>query len=103
MLSPDTQIPANPTTIPGSAGREIVRFSMLFGHFRGAEDPVLKRAMDTQIAYGERWGYETHILRRQIQGKDEYGDVVFSKPLFMLSFIIAELAKPEEHRAKWIL
>lgn len=90
---------------PESKAREIIQISMLFGNHRGVNDEVFERSLDTHLSYGERWGYETHVLRHQLSGRndDDFGDLVFSKPLYMLSFLITELTKPEEERAKWVL
>jgi len=76
----------------------------------GSEQEMYERALETHYAHGERWGYSTHVLQQDIVGSED-GNVsragqwktgVFKKPLYLLSLVVAELAKPEEERAEWI-
>ena len=77
----------------------------------GPEHEVYERALKTHLAHAERWGYETHILREDIVGSGKSGrdskghwqSGVFKKPLYLLSLVINELAKPREERAEWIM
>lgn len=77
----------------------------------GPEHEVYERALKTHLAHAERWGYETHILREDIVGSGKSGrdskghwqSGVFKKPLYLLSLVINELAKPSEERAEWIM
>ena len=77
----------------------------------GPEHDVYERALKTHLAHAERWGYETHILREDIvgsgkSGRDSKGHWqagVFKKPLYLLSLVINELAKPREERAEWVM
>ena len=77
----------------------------------GPEHEVYERALKTHLAHAERWGYETHILREDIVGSGKSGrdskghwqSGVFKKPLYLLSLVINELAKPKEERAEWIM
>lgn len=77
----------------------------------GSEHDMYEHALKGHLAHGERFGYETHVLREDIVGTGENGrDTdgrwkagVFKKPLCLLSLIINELAKPEEQRAEWIV
>ena len=61
------------------------------------------RSMATHVEYGRRWGYPTHVLRQDLSGKGEWRDLLFCKPLYMLSLTIAEMAKPEDERAEWLV
>lgn len=76
------------------------------------EHDAYETALKIHLAHGERWGYKTHVLRQNIigtpdtNGRDEKGEWksgVFKKPLYLLSFLINELAKPEKERAEWIM
>jgi len=62
-----------------------------------------ERCMSTHTAYGTRLGYPTHILRQDVVGKGEMIDLMFSKPLYMLSLAVAEMAKPASERAEWLV
>jgi hypothetical protein len=79
---------------------------------KGPEHDVYERVLKLHLAHGERWGYTTHVLRQDIVGSaDDNGrniDVhwksgVFKKPLYLLSLVINQLAKPAEERAEWIV
>lgn len=77
----------------------------------GSEHEMYERALKTHLAHAERWGYETQILREDIVGSGKSGrdskghwqSGVFKKPLYLLSLVINELAKPTEERAEWIM
>ena len=45
---------------------------MLFGSGEKGEDMLYERAMRTHIQHGERWGYTSHILRKDIVGKGDW-------------------------------
>ena len=66
-------------------------------------DALDERCMATHIEYGKRWGYPTHVLREDVRGKGEWRELVFSKPLYMLSLAVAEMAKPTDERAEWLV
>ncbi|KAK4691547.1 hypothetical protein P7C71_g5476, partial [Lecanoromycetidae sp. Uapishka_2] len=76
------------------------------------EQAAYESALEIHLTHGERWGYETHVLRQNIIGtpetngmdaKGEWKGGVFKKPLYLSSLVINELAKPEDERAEWIL
>jgi len=78
----------------------------------GPEHDVYERALKLHLAHGERWGYTTHVLRQDIVGdaeengrniKGHWKSGVFKKPLYLLSVVINELAKPADERAEWIM
>ncbi|CAF9918830.1 hypothetical protein IMSHALPRED_004429 [Imshaugia aleurites] len=66
-------------------------------------DALDARCMATHLEYGKRWGYPTHILRQDLSGKGEWRDLLFCKPLYLLSLTIAEMAKPPDERAEWLV
>lgn len=61
------------------------------------------RCMATHLDYGVRWGYPTHILREDVRGKGQWRELLFSKPLYMLSLAVSEMAKPADERAEWLV
>lgn len=66
-------------------------------------DALDERCMSTHLEYGKKWGYPTHILREDVKGKGQWNELLFSKPLYMLSLTIAEMAKPVDERAEWLV
>lgn len=66
-------------------------------------DALDERCMATHLEYGKRWEYPTHILREDVKGKGHWNELLFSKPLYMLSLTIAEMAKPVDERAEWLV
>lgn len=77
----------------------------------GADHEMYERALKTHYAHGDRWGYSTHVLHQDIVGSTDAGisrlgqwkTGVFKKPLYLLSMVVNELAKPAEDRAEWIV
>ena len=53
-------------------GPRIRQASMLFGSGEKGEDALYERAMRTHIKHGQRWGYTSHILRKDIVGKGDW-------------------------------
>ena len=84
----------------GNAGPKIRQVSMLFG---GSPNEVDDQSLNTHIEHGKRWGYPTHILRQNIIDSDNWLEFCFSKPSYMLSLVINEMAKPEDERAEWLV
>ena len=62
----------------------------------GATNPVYERALLTHTAHNERHGYLMYVLRQTIL------DDVWTKPAFILSLLLDELAKPEDQRLEWL-
>lgn len=66
-------------------------------------DALDERCMATHLDHGRRWGYPTHILREDVRGKGQWRQLLFSKPLYMLSLAVAEMAKPVDERTEWLV
>ena len=79
----------------GNAGPRIRQMTMLFG---SSPNEVDEQSLNTHIEHGKRWGYPTHILRRNIIDSEDWLEFCFSKPLYMLSVLLSEMAKPEDER-----
>lgn len=62
-----------------------------------------ERCMNTHLEYGRKWGYPSHILREDVRGKGQWRELIFSKPLYMLSLAVLEMAKPADERAEWLV
>ena len=62
-----------------------------------------ERCMNTHLEYGRKWGYPSHILREDVRGKGQWRELIFSKPLYMLSLAVVEMAKPADERAEWLV
>lgn len=59
--------------------------------------PMYERAVRTHEAHDRMHGYPLHVLRQSML------DDVWSKPAYVLSLILRELAKPESERLQWLL
>ena len=81
--------------------------------FRNDSDQnVHEQVLKLHVAHGDRWNYTTHVLRhdliQSVEEDDRSGEWngnagVFKKPLYLLSLVINELAKPSDERAEWIV
>lgn len=58
-------------------GPRIRQASMLFRGGEEGEDAIYERAMRTHLLHGKRWGYPSHILRKDVVGKGEWKVVVW--------------------------
>ncbi|KAF2212554.1 glycosyltransferase family 34 protein, partial [Cercospora zeae-maydis SCOH1-5] len=56
-----------------------------------------ERAIRTHERHDREHGYRLHILRQQLL------DDVWSKPAYILSLLLRELAKPDSERLEWLL
>lgn len=56
-----------------------------------------ERAIRTHERHNKEHGYRLHVLRQRIM------DDVWSKPAYILSLLLRELAKPESERLDWLL
>lgn len=86
----------------GEFGPKIRQVSMLFGN-RGAPNEIDEESFNTHTEHGKRWGFPTHILRQNVTGSDDWLELCFSKPSYMLSLLISEMAKSEDERAEWLV
>lgn len=73
---------------------------MLFG---GSPNEIDEQSLDTHIEHGKQWGYPTHILRQNVIDSADWHESCFSKPSYMLSILISEMAKPKDERAEWLV
>ncbi|TKA58768.1 hypothetical protein B0A49_12021 [Cryomyces minteri] len=88
--------PTDQLVDPGSsfAGerQRIGKCTVIFGDNR-----VYERALRTHETHNKMHGYPLHILRQNIL------EDVWTKPAYILSLILRELAKPEAERLQWLL
>ncbi|RDW64042.1 hypothetical protein BP5796_10544 [Coleophoma crateriformis] len=63
----------------------------------GGCNPTYERALRTHEEHSERMGHPMFVLREKILSG------LWSKPAYILSIILAELALPPEERLKWLL
>ena len=85
-----------------SKGRrpKILQATMMFGDkYLGLNERTLR----SHTEHAKRWGYENHILRREIVGAGQWDKFIFSKILLLLKLIIKELERPREERAEWVV
>ena len=90
--------------LSGGVRPKIRQVSMLvYNSTNATNDALDERCMATHIEHGKHWGYPTHILREDVKGKGQWRELVFSKPLYMLSITVAEMAKAANERAEWLV
>jgi hypothetical protein len=65
--------------------------------FFGDSNPTYERALVLQKAHAERNGHPMFVCREKILSG------LWTKPAFILSVILAELAKPQNERLQWLL
>ena len=70
----------------------IAKCTIIFGNL----NPVYDRALQTHETHNKKHGYPMYILRQSIL------DDVWTKPAYILSLILRELAKPAEERLEWL-
>ncbi|THW93325.1 hypothetical protein D6D18_06162 [Aureobasidium pullulans] len=58
---------------------------------------IYERTVKTHTLHNKLHGYPLHVLRQSIM------DDVWSKPAYILSLLLRELAKPQEERLEWLL
>ncbi len=63
----------------------------------GTTNPVYERALRSHQTHNRQHNYPMYVLRQSIF------DDVWSKPAYILSLILGELAKPEAERLEWLL
>ena len=62
-------------------GPRIRQASMLFGGGEKGEDALYERTMKTHLLHGEKWGYPSHVLRKDLVGKGDWKVLVCIKDL----------------------
>ena len=60
-----------------------------------------ERNLQSHVDHAKRWGYEDHILRREVVGAGQWNKFIFSKILHVLNLIMGGLKRPTEERAEW--
>lgn len=85
----------DPPPVPSKP--EILQLSMLFG---AEKSDIYERCLKSHSEHGKRWAYETHVLRQAVRTQAYY---LLNKPLYILSFLLTEMAKKADERAKWIV
>ena len=73
--------------------QKVGKVSILFG----GRNPTYERALRTQEVHNDMHGYPMFVLRQMIL------DDVWSKPAYILSVLLAEMAKPEHERLEWLV
>jgi hypothetical protein len=63
----------------------------------GDPNPAYERALLTHKAHAERNGHAMFVCREKILSG------LWTKPAFILSVVLAELAKPERERLQWLV
>lgn len=63
----------------------------------GAQNELYEAAVRTHEEHNALHGYELKVLRERIVGS------FWSKPAYLLSLVVSELAKPEAERKEWIM
>ena len=90
--------------LSGGQRPKIRQVSMLvYNSTNATNDALDERCMATHIEHGKLWGYPTHVLREDVRGKGQWRELVFSKPLYMLSIAVAEMAKTAKERVEWLV
>ncbi len=84
--------PASGDRFPNSAP-SIAKITIVFGGDSG----VFERSLKTHEVHNRLHGYPIYVLRQQILND------VWTKPAYILSVLLKELAKPEPERMKWLL
>ncbi|KAL9056701.1 MAG: hypothetical protein Q9162_002770 [Coniocarpon cinnabarinum] len=72
----------------------IAKVSMLYG---SEVNPYYVRALKSHRRHNERWNYGMHILEQDMIGG------YWNKPSYLLSLVVAELAKPPPERVEWLM
>lgn len=73
----------------------VKKVSMLYGAHKFIQ---LEDALDLHHQHSDRWGCAFETLDRDLTNRNLY-----SKHYFLLSMMLQELAKPQEHRQEWLM
>ncbi|OAL33817.1 hypothetical protein AYO20_06828 [Fonsecaea nubica] len=71
---------------------KIAKVTMLYGE----PNDAYERALESHALHANMHGYQLHVLRQKMLGR------LWTKPAFILSVVLNELAKPPEARIEWI-
>ena len=63
----------------------------------GEENPTYERALRLHELHSQRMGHPMFVLREKLLSG------LWSKPAYILSILLEELARPEDERLKWLL
>ena len=75
------------------ASASIGKITIVFG----GDNPTYERALKTHEVHNRLHRYPTYVLRQQILND------VWTKPAYILSVLLKELAKPADERLHWLL
>ena len=91
----------------------ILQTSMLFSRM---DNNVSARCLQSHLEHGARHGYKMSVLRTEFMDveededdgdkkvkRNEFSPIIWDKPLYILSTLVAELSKPKDERAEWIV
>jgi hypothetical protein len=73
------------------------------------DSALIRRALQTHQVQNEMHGYHHYIATNELvddiseQDRHHRPRGAWSKPAYLLSILVAELAKPEKERLKWVL
>lgn len=81
--------PASDTSMKATIGM----MTMAYGN----ANPVYERALQSHIEHGQIHNYPLHVLHEKLLGR------LWSKPAYIFSVLVDELAKPRDQRLQWLL
>lgn len=87
-----TELPVPSLSKPPPPPIRIVKISALFGDSSSA----MQRALRTHEIHNRMHGYQMSVARRSIL------DDTWTKPAYILSIVLRELAKPDGEHAEWV-
>lgn len=70
----------------------ITKVTMLYGE----RNEVYERALQSHVRHGDIHGYPVRVLRQRMLGR------LWTKPAWLLSIVLEEMAKPPGKRIEWI-
>jgi hypothetical protein len=79
--------------VAGSSQHRIAKVSMVYG----SPNSLYERALKSHEHHAQRWGYSMKVLQRDIVGG------YWNKPIYLLSLVLQELAKPPSERLEWLM
>lgn len=82
-----------PSSWRTATSSRIMKVTALFGE----PNELYEAAVRTHEEHDSLHGYDLKILRERIVGN------FWSKPAYLLSLVVTELAKPEEDRTEWLM